>query len=50
LGSNHLLKHVIEGKKEGKIEVTGKEAEDVSSYLALRNGEEYPTNNKKKKY
>jgi hypothetical protein len=33
--------HVIEGKKEGRIEVTEDEEEDVSSYyMTLRKGED----------
>jgi hypothetical protein len=32
LRRNCLLKHVIEGKIEGGIKVTGNEEEDVSSY------------------
>jgi hypothetical protein len=30
-----LLKHVIEGKIDGRIEVTGDEEEDVSSYWMI---------------
>ena len=34
---NCLLKHIVEGNIEGRIEVTGNEKEDVSSYrIALR--------------
>jgi hypothetical protein len=34
---NCLLKHVIEGKIEGRIQVMGKEEENVSSYwITLR--------------
>ena len=29
---NCLLRHVVEGKIEGRIEVTGRDEEDVSSY------------------
>jgi hypothetical protein len=37
LRRNCLLKHVIEGKMEGGIEVMGNEEEDVSSYwMSLR--------------
>jgi hypothetical protein len=32
LRRNCLLKHVIEGKLEGRIEMTGRRGEDVSSY------------------
>jgi len=32
LGRNCLLKHVIQGKTQGKIEVTEHEEEDGSSY------------------
>ena len=32
LRSNCLLKHVIEGKIEGRIEVTGREEENIISY------------------
>ena len=41
LRRNCLLKHVIEGKIEGRIEVTGGLEEDVSSYwLTLRKRED----------
>ena len=34
---NCLLKHVIEGKIEGRIQVMGKEEEDIRSYwITLR--------------
>jgi hypothetical protein len=32
---NCLLKHVIEGKIDARIEVTGREEEDVSSYRMI---------------
>ena len=36
-----LLKHVIEGKMEGRMEVKGNEEEDVSSYwMILRKRED----------
>jgi hypothetical protein len=36
---NCLLKHVIAGKIDGKLEVTGRRRRDLSSYLrTLRNG------------
>jgi hypothetical protein len=41
LRRNCLLKHVIEGKLEGRIEMTGDEGEDVSSYwMTLRKRED----------
>jgi hypothetical protein len=41
LHKNFLLKHVIEGKIEGRIELTGDEQEDVSSYwMTLRKRED----------
>jgi hypothetical protein len=37
LHRNCLLKHMIEGKLEGRIEMTGRRGEDVSSYwMTLR--------------
>jgi hypothetical protein len=42
LRRNCLLKHVIEGKIEGRIKVTEDEEEDVSSYwMALRKKRRY---------
>jgi hypothetical protein len=36
-----LIKHFIEGKREGRIEVTGRGEEDVNSYwMTFRNREE----------
>jgi hypothetical protein len=41
LGRNCLLKHVIEGKIEGRIEVTGKRGRRISSYgTSLRKRED----------
>jgi hypothetical protein len=41
LRRNCLLKHVIEGKREGRIEVTGSRGEDVSScWMTLRKRED----------
>jgi hypothetical protein len=41
LRRNCLLKHVIEGKIEGRIEVTERRGEDVSSYwMTLRKRED----------
>jgi hypothetical protein len=38
---NCLLKHITEGKIEGKTEMTGDEAEDVSSYWKTLREREY---------
>jgi len=35
LRRNCFLKHIIEEKIEGKTEITGDEAEDVSSYWVI---------------
>jgi hypothetical protein len=41
LRRNCLLKHDIEGKREGRIDVTGSLGEDVSSYwMTLRERED----------
>jgi hypothetical protein len=41
LHRNCLLKHVIEGKREGRIEVMGRRGEEVSSYwMTLRKRED----------
>jgi len=40
LRGNYLLKHVVEGKIEGRRDVTGRQEEDISSYwMALRKGD-----------
>ena len=43
-----LLKHVIEGKMEGRIEVKDYEEDITSFWMALRKGED--TGNRKRKY
>lgn len=48
---NFLLKQVIEGKAEEKVEVTADEKEDVSSYeMTIRKRDITGNRKKKKKY